>query len=211
MAKTEDIIQALARDATPVRRTPHPYIVFASWMAVAAAYLALTLVYAGVRPDLMQKLSTPLFLAEIGALIAIVASGSLSTALLAYPDIHQKRKLAAMPIVMLLTFVCLIFLSWLADSPPAPMPDKGLECLLCIASYTLLPAAWMFYALRKYAGTHYYLAGGLALLTAFSLGALSLRLTEQTDSMLHLIQWHYLPMLGVALIGLWLGRLFLKW
>ncbi len=211
MAKTEELIGVLAQDTAPVRQPPHPYILFAKWMAVSAAYLALTLVFSGLRPDLMLKLHAPLFLAEIGILVGIVATGSLSAALLAFPDIHQKRLLAYTPILMLLAFAGLIFLSWQADSPPAPLPAKNVECLLYIAAYTLLPAAWMFYALRKYASTHHYLAGGIALLTAFSLGALSLRLSEQTDSIVHVMQWHYLPMIGVAFIGLWLGKSLLKW
>ena len=35
------------------------------------------------------------------------------------------------------------------------------------------------------------LAGGIALLCAFSVGALWLRLHEVNDSILHLFQWHY--------------------
>jgi hypothetical protein len=211
MANTEELIEALARDTVPVKRSPHPYALCIKWMAVSAVYLGLTLVYSGLRPDLMLKLNTPLFLAEIGALVGIVAAGSLSTALLAFPDLHQKHKLAYAPVLMLAAFTALIFLSWQADSPPAPLPAHNVECLLCIAAYALLPATWMFYALRKYASTHYYLAGGIALITAFSLGALSLRLSEQTDSIVHVMQWHYLPMTGAAFMGLWLGKLLLKW
>jgi hypothetical protein len=211
MTDTEDLIGTLAKDAAPVRRIPHPYVLCVKWLAVAAVYLALTLIYSGLRPDLMPKLHVPLFLAEIGILTGIIAAGSLSAALLAFPDLHQKRLLAYAPILMLLAFVGLLLLSWRADFPPASLPEQGLECLLCIAAYTLLPAAWMFYALRKYASTHYYLAGGIALLMAFSLGALSLRLSEQTDSIVHVMQWHYLPMIGVAFIGLWLGKILLKW
>ena len=211
MANTEELIAALAQDTTVVTRGQHPYVLCAKWLAVSAVYLGLTLVYSGLRADLLLKLNTPLYLAEIFALAGIVAAGCLSTALLAYPDLHQKRKLAYAPILVLAAFITLILLSWRADSPPAPLPVHNVECLLCIAAYTLLPAAWMFYALRKYASTHYYLAGGIALITAFSLGALSLRLSEQTDSIIHIIQWHYLPMTGAALIGLWLGKILLKW
>jgi hypothetical protein len=211
MANTEELIAALARDTTPARQVSHPYLLGAKWMAVSLVYLALTLVYSGLRADLLLKLHAPLFLVEIGALAGIVGAGSLSAALLAFPDLHQRRTLAYVPVILLAALAGLVFLAWQADSPPAPRPAHDVECLLCIASYTLLPATWMFYALRKYASTHYYLAGAITLLTSFSLGALSLRLSEQTDSIVHVIQWHYLPMIGVALMGLWLGRQLLKW
>ena len=65
--------------------------------------------------------------------------------------------------------------------------------------------------MRKFASTHYHLAGAIALLSAFSVGALWLRLHEVNDSIVHVVEWHYLPMLAVGFIGLWLGKLLLKW
>jgi hypothetical protein len=65
--------------------------------------------------------------------------------------------------------------------------------------------------MRKYASTHYRLAGSVALLFSFSVGALWLRLHEMTDSIVHVIEWHYLPMLVIGIVGLWLGQRLLKW
>lgn len=211
MANTDDLIGTLVQDAAPVRRVAHPFRLFLKWMGGAVAYIALSLVYSGLRPDLMLKLHSPLFLAELGLLACIVATALLSAALLAFPDVYQKRKLAFAPVLMLALFVLVIFLSWRADTPPAPPPVHSVQCLIFIASLSLPPAVWMFYSMRKFASTHHYLAGSIALLSAFSIGALSLRLSEQTDSIMHVIQWHYLPMIGVAFVGLWLGKMLLKW
>jgi hypothetical protein len=49
------------------------------------------------------------------------------------------------------------------------------------------------------------------MLSAFSIGAITLRLSEQTNSIIHVIEWHYLPMVGVAWLGVWLGKSLLKW
>jgi len=38
-----------------------------------------------------------------------------------------------------------------------------------------------------------------------------LRLYEQTDSIMHVIEWHYLPMIVFGIIGMWLGKTALKW
>ena len=76
---------------------------------------------------------------------------------------------------------------------------------------TLLPAGWTFYSMRKYASTHYRLAGSVALLSAFSVGALWLRLHEVNDSIVHVIEWHYLPMLAIGWLGWRLGKRILKW
>lgn len=211
MTSTDELIGKLVEDGSTVMRASHPGMLFLKWMGAAAVYIALSLAYSGIRPDLLLKLNSPLFLAELGVLALIVATGSLSASLLAFPDIFQKRMLAFTPVVMLALFVLVIFLAWRADTPPSPTPVHSVECLMFIASLSLFPAAWMFYSMRKFASTRHYLAGSIALLAAFSIGALSLRLSEQTDSIMHVMQWHYLPMIGAALLGLWVGKLLLKW
>lgn len=211
MGNTEQLIEGLVRECAPVRRAPHPFMLSAKWLAAAAAYLALTLIVSGLRPDLMVKLHAPLFLAELGLLVCIVASASLSAALLVFPDLHQKRRMVFALAWMLVGFVLVLGVSWYADTPPAPPPLHSFQCTIFIAFLTLLPAAWMFYSMQGFASTHPYLAGSIALLAAFGVGAISLRLSEHTDSIMHVMQWHYLPMLGAGIIGLWLGKTLLKW
>ena len=69
----------------------------------------------------------------------------------------------------------------------------------------------MFLCLRRFASTHSRWTGMVALLAAFSVGALWLRLHEETDSIDHVVLWHYLPMVAISLAGWWLGRRLLKW
>lgn len=211
MANIDNLVTALAQDAKAVTPAPHPYALCFRWMAAAVVYLAVALVISGPRPDLIEKLHSTWFAAEIIALLGVFIVTSLSTALLAFPDLHQKRRLAYAPVVAFVLFSGVMLLSWRADSPPSPLPVHSFECTLSIALMTLLPAAWAFYSLRKFASTHYRLAGSAALLSAFSVGALWLRLHEDTDSVAHLVEWHYLPMLLIGLCGLWLGKALLKW
>ncbi len=207
----EQLIETLAEDAAAVKPAPHPLRLSMKWLGAAAAYLAISLTLSGPRPDLAQKFHEPWFVAELASLLGIFIATSLSAALLAFPDLHQKRGIAFSPTWMFALFLLVIYFAWHADSPPAPLPVQSLECTLSITLMTLLPAAWTFHAMRKFASTHYRLAGSIALLSAFSVGALWLRLHEINDSIIHVIQWHYLPMLGIGLIGLWLGKVLLKW
>jgi hypothetical protein len=75
----------------------------------------------------------------------------------------------------------------------------------------LLPAVWVLYAVRKFASTRARLAGLVIVLAAFGVGALWLRLHEVNDSILHIVQWHYLPMLAFSLIGFGIGKWALRW
>ncbi|MGC2456813.1 MAG: DUF1109 domain-containing protein [Gallionellaceae bacterium] len=211
MADIEQLVAELAHDAAAVQPAPHPYVLSLKWIGAAAVYLAVSLAVSGLRPDLAHALQQPWYIAEVVALLLIFIATSFSAALLAFPDLHQKRKLAFAPAVIFALFLLVMLFAWRADNPPAPLPEHSFQCTISIILVSLLPMAWTFHAMRKFASTHYHLAGGIALLSAFSVGALWLRLHEVNDSIVHVVEWHYLPMLACGLIGLWLGKVVLKW
>jgi len=211
MEDIDKLINKLAQDTAPVKRAPHPFLLSIEWIVVAVFYIAASLMISGTRHDLWAELHNTWFAAEIVALVGIFISTSLSAALLSYPDMHQKRHIALAPAAMFALFVLVMFFSWRADNPPSPLPVHSVECTLSISLLSILPAIWTFYVMRKFASTHSHWAGGIALLFAFSIGALWLRLYEQTDSIIHVIEWHYLPMIGVGILGMWLGKVVLKW
>lgn len=211
MGKIDELISKLAQDAPPVKPAPHPLLLSLQWMAVAVVYLGVALMISGIRNDLMVKLHEPWFAAEIAVLAGIFFATCLSAALLSFPDMHQMRRVAFAPAVMFALFVPVMFVAWLADSPPSVPPVHSFECTISITLLAILPATWIFYVIRKFASTHLYWAGSIALLFAFSVGALWLRLYENTDSIAHVVEWHYLPMILIGLIGMWLGKNVLKW
>jgi hypothetical protein len=211
MRKIEDLVETLSQDAAVARPAPHPFMMSMKWLAGMTIYLALSLAIYGLRPDLASKLHEPWFAAEIAVLIVIFVATSFSAALLSFPDLHQMRRVAYAPAWMLALFLLVIFFSWSADNPPAALPIHTYECTTCIVLVSLLPAAWTFLEMRKNASTHFRLAGGIALLSALSIGALWLRLHEANDSIKHVIEWHYLPMIGFGIVGMWLGKKILKW
>jgi hypothetical protein len=211
MGNIDELIDRLAQDTATVKPVPHPYMLSLRWIGWAVVYLIVSLMFSGLRPDLVIKLHEPWFVAEIAALVYIFVATSLSASLLSFPDIHQLRRVAFAPVITFALFVAVMFLAWQADNPPAPLPIHSFQCTLGITLLSLLPAAWMFYVMRKFASTHYHLAGCCALLFAFSIGAIWLRLYEVNNSIMHVIEWHYLPMIAFGMVGLWLGRVMLKW
>jgi len=213
MKDIDKLIADLSADPKPVRPAPRPLFLFATWFLASCLYvLFLLMVACHPRPDLAQKLMQPLFASEISALVVLIAMTSLSATCLSYPDLYQhKRAVFYLPVLAFIIFAVLIFVEWLRDTPPSPPPIHHMECLLSILVMSLPPAFWMLMRLRHMASVEPARACYTALLASFSVGALALRLSEPTDSMNHLIGWHYLPMIGVVFLGVICGRKLLKW
>lgn len=211
MGNIEELVETLARDATPVKQAPHPFMLGLAWLAGAGIYLAVSILISGLRPDLAQKLHEPWFDAEIASLFLLFIATSLSAAVLAFPDMHQMKPVALAPAGAFALFATVLFFAWRADTPPAPLPVHSFECTISITLLSLLPAAWALFSVRKFASTHYRWASSSVLLSAFSVGALWLRLHEINNSVIHVLEWHYLPMLGIGFVGWWLGKFLLKW
>jgi len=211
MDDIERLVNNLSQDVQAVKPVPHPILLSLRWLAAAFGYLVIALVISGVRPDLGLQLNHPWFVAEIAMLAAILITTASSAALLSFPDLHQQRALAFAPAGIFALFVLVIVCAWQGDSPPALLPRHSFECTLSILGISLLPTAAIFYVMRRFASTHPGLSGTTAVLFAFGIGALWLRLYESNDSILHVIEWHYLPMIAVGLSGLWLGKRLLRW
>jgi hypothetical protein len=211
MDRTEELISKLVQDTAAVKSAPHPVLLSLGWMGIALVYLLVSLAISGVRHDLLLKFHEPVFVAEIVSLVGIFMTTASSAAILSYPDLHQMQRIVVAPVAAFLLFALTLLFALLSDTPPAPLPVHSLHCTFSIILESVLPAMLMLLVMRKMASTHTLWAGSAAVLSAFSVGAIWLRLYEQNDSIIHLIQWHYLPMLGIAMLGMWLGKAVLKW
>jgi hypothetical protein len=211
MDNIENLIASLSGETPLQKPAPHPLRLGLQWLALALAYLAVALTVSGVRTDLQQQLQQPWFTAELATLFGIFASTALSAAVLSFPDLYQRRALAFAPAWAFAVFVLVMLFAWHSDEPPAPLPMHSIECTMSILLFSLLPSAGIFYAMRRFASTHPRHSGVVAVLFAFSTGALWLRLYEPTNSVIHVIEWHYLPMIVVVAVGWKLGKSLLKW
>ena len=211
MPDTNTLIAQLSASNTPVKQAPRPLRFLLLWQGLAIAYVLLVMLFLKPRPDLGMKLHDAMYLGEILLLVAIAATASYSAALLAAPDLHQKRQIAFAPLMPLAGFGLLMWHAWQLDTPPAPLPAHHMECLRCIFFLSIAPAAWILMQMRCQASVHPAIAGAVAVLASGSLGCLALRLAEPTDSVLHLLEWHYLPMIGFCALGLLIGNRLLRW
>ena len=212
MDNIENLVLSLSKEAAPVKPAPQPLLLSLKWIAFALAYLIVALAVSGPRPDLLQQLQHPLFVAELIVLFGLLVTAALSTAVLAFPDLHQQRAQAFFPLCMIMLLVLVLAIALLTNTPTSPAPQThSIQCTLALLLFSLLPSVTIFYAVRRLACTRPQQAGSMALLFAFSTGALWLRLYEANDSIIHIIGWHYLPMIVVGVFGWVIGKSVLKW
>lgn len=214
MVNTEQFIQNLSAQATSVN-TVRPATYITRLLCVLLVYGSLAQWGLGLRDDLSVQLTRPFFVLELLLLSILLVSSAIASVLAMYPDAYQKRILIKLPYIFAGLIVGLIFVQlFTPQDPRMVMPDKDshtVECALFIAMASALPAMLIFTLLRKGATLTPLQAGTLAVITASSIGALTLRLAEAEDDILHLLTWHYIPSIGFAMVGALLGRWLLKW
>jgi len=208
--KTDQLIASLAQETAAIKPVRLRVLIM-RWLGGFAAYALALIACTGTRADLADAMTRPFFALEILLLAGLIASTALTAAVLSFPDHYQRQTIAWLPVPLGLAFAALMAIASLTSPATIVAVAHGPECLSCIALYALLPGAFLFWQMRRMASTQTSLAGATAVIAAFSMGALALRLKEPTDYIPHLLQWHYLPMLAAAVLGVALGKWLLKW
>jgi hypothetical protein len=210
MTTTEQLIDALSKDPVPAERPDALSRLALGWLAILLAYALFSICIAGLRSDIGAKVADPLYVIEIANLAALVVTALFSAVLLSFPDMRQQRLGVILPAVPALGLLAALA-AGMAKAPLAPATPAGMECAICIVLYSAVPAAWAMLCLKRQATTHPYATGALVVLASTAIGALIVRVEEANDSLMHLLAWHYAPMLVCAAIGAWVGQKILRW
>lgn len=214
---TQDLIDTLSHKTAPAKALKPPLWWGFVLIVILSLYAVGLLSFLGIRDDLAVQLTRPLFVIEFLLLVTLILSSSWASILSMYPDLYQRKFLFNVPYVIfgalaLLTLFQIIFMPY---DPRMAIPEleglHGMECAICIAAVSIIPAALLIAVQRQGACVYPMKAGSFAVLAAASLGCLLVRIEEANDSLMHLATWHYLPTLLFAACGAALGRFFLKW
>lgn len=205
---TERLIHELAAKGQPVRRIAHPVISLLRWMLVAVVCLGVGILALGPRPDLEAAFQNPTSLVVGLLTLALGASAAFSAFTMSVPGM-DRRWLRAVPAVILsLGIVVLAFSAVAVENPHAGL---GIVCVARIFALAALPNALLLTMLRKSAALHAGTAGVFATLSAAALGTFGVQLVCVHDDPLHILVWHFVPMMFLCGAGFLLGRLWFTW
>jgi hypothetical protein len=196
----ERLVARLVADARPVRPLWSPRTRLALWLLLQVLTAGVAVEF-GLRQDLGDHLRQPLFLLDVGAL---VAAGAMAAALAlrgAVPGMASGRSALTLPMVLVGGAVLLVSLEPVSTVRSAwSFVASGAQCVLCILGFSALPWTALFLAVRRGAPLDGPVTGAYVGGAAFLFAAAAVRIACPIDEQLHVLTWHMTPVaIGAAL------------
>jgi hypothetical protein len=210
--QTNDLIEALAKDARSERPSTLPVLAGTAAVAVVIAG-AVFFAVLGPRPDFALAMGTSRFVLKFVVTGALAATAFACTASLARPGASLRATF------LLLLAPLILIVAVLAEFQAVPPVDWearwiGTNSLVCMVSIPLIgigPLAVFLAALRYGAPTRPRLAGAVAGLLAGGIGALFYAAHCPDDSPFFVATWYTIAIAGLAVVGALAGRRLLRW
>jgi hypothetical protein len=212
--RTEDLIQQLAADATPVRRLPPVVVRAVGWLVFAALSLAVVMLLMGVRRELDGTADRIDFTIEAALLLVTAVSAAIGALLVSIPGADPSGRMRWIPIVLGVACVALAageLVYAAVTGAPTGQLTFAWHCVYKTTSVAIVPGALLFVMMRRAAPLHAAWAGTLALLATAAIGVLGANIICPNDRPLHMLLWHVLPLMLFAGAGAALGRWLLRW
>lgn len=211
--ETNDLIAKMANDG-PKKIFPKPSHLTTRWTIFMALYFVSLIYYDGARSDIYIKLTQPIFLLELAAIIITTILATYAVSLLALPDCGQKSKMRFFPFILLIFVISILIYQIATTNALSLLESLRLANHLCVTHimlYSMIPCIIMFINLRKAAPTRCCWAGAIIGLSGSSFGYLVLRIVEQSDDPSKLIIWHLLPIFLTTMLGMVIGKIALRY
>ncbi len=212
--RTDQLIAMLAREAPPVAPgAAGRRCAVALALGVPAAF-AIMLLRLGLRPDLAQAVSLPMFWVKLAVPAGLAAAALAGTLRLARPGARLGGAALAVPVPLVAIWV-LAAGALLAAAPGERLAMLlGLSWNVCPLNITMLAApilAGVFWAMRGLAPTRLALAGAFSGLLAGSAGAMVYCLHCPEMAAPFIGTWYVLGMAIPAALGALAGPRLLRW
>jgi hypothetical protein len=209
MNDAEQLIREIAGDVRPVRRIPSVTLRWVVWLALAAASLATLAALEARRAGGLAGLATAGTVRDVVLLLAAAALAAWTCLALAVPGRASSPALRWTPAVLLGVWIAVVAFAAAGDANGC---GSGIACVLTTLLVAAPSAAALYVLNRRAAATRPLWLGALLTGAAAAVGAAGARLCCAGDAPLHLLVWHALPAMGLAVSGLLIGHYaFARW
>ena len=212
---TDDLIKSLSENLEPTK----PIYSVKSCGLLASAFLLFIVVlmgYIGTNDAVLTRLLNPMFILEM-LILAVSASMAMMAAFrLSVPDTKIRPLTVAFLLLPTIVLIALHSFNYLETSSTSLIEemhnhDLFLHEITNLLLMISLPTALLFYVIGRAAPTFRLWTGYAIVLSTACFAAIALRMFCGMDDGAHLIIYHYLPVLGVSGLGVFIGAVFLRW
>jgi hypothetical protein len=211
--RTEDLIVALAADASRVVRLPSVTMRASRWMAAAATLTMLGVSLIGFRADLLMRIREVAFAREAALILAAGVLAAIAAFVLSVPGAERTGYQRLLPLPAVLAWVGALAERLAREGAPwaAVMTEPWhLACGAQILVLSLAPALAAFVMIRRAAPLQFGWTAFLSALAALAFATAGVQLACPIDPASHVLVSHALPLavltvLGAAAGARWLG------
>ena len=199
-SNTDQLIDRLVSDASPVRRLIDPRRRAARWAAFALAIAAIGVVYWGLRRDLGEAFSAGPILVRLPLLAATMWLAAVAALRVSVPGAGARAWTRWWPLLLLGGLIAITAAEmFLAGDTTSPL--RGWACVRKMTFVGLVPAFGALVLVHRAAPLEPIWAGLLALVAAGAAGALTSELACPLGAPMHVLLWHVLPIAVYAALG----------
>lgn len=217
---TPELIESLVQDLNPVRPLFVYPIRFALFFLLVGLGLFVWVLLKGFRPDFHSVLETPSFWAEMGFAAATAFLTGWAAFQLSVPgetesvegkkDLRMLFPVRAWGVVSLLIWMGIVSLRFQSEGMEGGWRPMELKCAQTIFLFSVPFSLALFFVLRRAQPFRWGWSGFLGALSVASFVAIALQLECPGAAAAHLLFFHLLPVLGVGVLGLLVGRFLLR-
>jgi hypothetical protein len=212
MTDTAALIEALGRDAKPVRRLRPPSLRAALWLGFAVAAIGLLVLHHGFRHDLAWRFGQREFVLEWLGAIATGIGATLAAFHLSLPGRSLRWALAPLPGLTLWLFSmgygC--WADWLRLGPDGLVLGTSFDCFEFIWTTTIPLSAALLFLLRYAAPVRPVATTVLATLSVAALAAAGQSMVHGLDTTIMILAWHLGSTGLLLLVARWVGPRLLR-
>ncbi|MFP5387075.1 MAG: NrsF family protein [Bacteriovoracia bacterium] len=207
MRKTDDLIHSLSSELTPVTPVKSPGKTLFICFVISVLSLIGAIFIMGVRENLQSVAPRVLFWLQNVSLFIVAVSGIINACLMSIPGRGPGMILRTVPFIAFFVWFALILPSLISVESQM---GRGLLCVADLLFIGAAPLVVLFKVMRKGAVLERGKAGVTGLLGVAALGALGSQFVCSSESPMHLIVWHFLPVLFLGTLGFIVGNKFFK-
>jgi hypothetical protein len=202
-SNTDQLIERLAADVSPVRRLIDPRRRAALWVALALVCVGLGISYFGIRSDLPGAMTFLPFLVRIGLLVATMWLSVVAALQLSVPGADERAWTRWWPLLLLGALVAVTAAEFMVVAVVGDVgsPLRAWRCVRKLTYVGALPALGAIVLIRRAAPLDPVWTALLGLVAAGAAGALTSEIACPIRFPMHVMLWHVLPIAVYATLG----------